>query len=258
MGATDRGYELAALRQGLRPLRLHWFARLRSTSDRAAAMRRRGGLFAPAVVVSSRQTAGRGRGDNRWWSDGRCLTATFVFPAEEHLASHQVALAAGLAVRHAAAELCPGCRVGLKWPNDVLYEGRKLSGLLCERVEGADLIGVGLNVNVTVADMPAALRRQATSLAAMGGRPLNMNRVLCCVARHLQAMLLCRQGSPFGAILREYEQYDALRGRRISVDLGDGQGPVCGMCSGLDNIGRLLVGQGRKQRAIIAGQVRLM
>src|SRR4051812_45410277 len=69
-------YHLDRLRAGLRPFRLHWFPVLRSTSDHAAALRRRGELFAPAVVLTGRQTAGRGRGDHRWWSGPGCVTVT--------------------------------------------------------------------------------------------------------------------------------------------------------------------------------------
>ena len=92
-------FHLARLRKELKPLRLHWFPRLRSTSDHAAVLRKRGDLFAPAVVLTGHQTAGRGRGTNAWWSDTGTLTATFAFPIDERVAPHQLPLLAGLAVR---------------------------------------------------------------------------------------------------------------------------------------------------------------
>src|SRR5688572_30222561 len=162
-GEGARAFKLATLRHDLKPFKLHWFPRLRSTNNHAAELRRRGGLFAPAVVLTGRQVAGRGRGSNAWWSAAGSVTVTFVFPVEEHLSPHQVPLLAGLAVRDAAAELVGDDRVALKWPNDVLYDGRKLAGLLCERVSKADLIGVGLNVNNHPREAPPALRRQITS-----------------------------------------------------------------------------------------------
>src|SRR5437764_6952544 len=155
---NSHSYQLDRLRAGLRPFRLHWFPALRSTSDHAAAMRRRGGLFAPALVLAGRQTAGRGRGDHIWWSGPGCITVTFVLPVDERVAPHQLPLAAGLAVRNAAADLAGTDAVKLKWPNDVLYGGRTAAGLLCERVRGADLVGLGLNVNVDPATGPPALR----------------------------------------------------------------------------------------------------
>src|SRR3954468_933711 len=151
-------FDLRRLRASVKPFRLHWFPTLRSTNDHAAELRRRGELYAPAVVLTGRQTAGRGRGAHAWWSGPGCVTVTFVLPIGEEVQPHQIPLVAGLAVRNAAAELCGDDRVQLKWPNDVLYEGRKLAGLLCERVQKADLIGLGLNVNLDPASAPAGLR----------------------------------------------------------------------------------------------------
>src|SRR4029453_4913946 len=113
-------FHLAKLRQELRPFRLHWYPVLNSTNDHAATLRKRGKLFAPAVILTGRQIAGRGRGTNSWWSGGGALTLTFVFPVEEHLSPYQVPLLAGLAVRDAAAELTGERRIALKWPNDVV------------------------------------------------------------------------------------------------------------------------------------------
>src|SRR5688500_14403447 len=127
---SSSSFDLARLRTGLKPFRLYWFPRLRSTNDHAAVLRKRRELFAPAVVLTGNQLAGRGRGSNKWWSDGGVLTVTFAMPIEEHLAAYQIPLAAGLAVRNAAADLSRQDSISLKWPNDVLYEGRKLAGLL--------------------------------------------------------------------------------------------------------------------------------
>jgi BirA family biotin operon repressor/biotin-[acetyl-CoA-carboxylase] ligase len=147
-------FAIERLRSALRPFRLHWFPALRSTNDHAAVMRRAGGLFAPAVVLAGRQTAGRGRGAHAWWSGPGCLTVTFVLPVDERMMPHQIPLLAGLAVRNAAVELTGSGELALKWPNDLLFEGRKVGGLLCERMERADLIGLGLNVNVEPSTAP--------------------------------------------------------------------------------------------------------
>ena len=155
---ASASFDLAGLRAGLRPYRLHWFSRLRSTNDHAAVLRRRGELFMPAVVLTGRQIAGRGRGANVWWSGGGSLTVTFALPIDEQVAPHQLPLVAGLAVRNAIAALPGAAGVRLKWPNDILFEDRKLGGLLCERISGADLIGVGLNLNFPAAAVPQRLR----------------------------------------------------------------------------------------------------
>ena len=250
-------FELDRLRRGLKPFRLHWFPRLRSTSSHAAALRRRGELFAPAAVLAGHQIAGRGRGSNTWWSGRGSLTVTFVLAADESLAAHHVPLLAGLAVRAAAVDLTGVPGVQLKWPNDVLYGGRKVAGLLCERVNGADLIGVGMNVDCDPADVPVPLRQRVTALSAAAGRPVDPTDAAVAVARHLHRTLSNRDPTTFAAAVREYDLHHALLGRRVSVTGPPGEPAVSGRCEGLDAVGRLLLRDRRTLHRVIAGHVQL-
>lgn len=252
---SPNAFHLARLRAKVKPFRLHFFPRLRSTNDHAAALRRRGELFAPAMVLASRQTAGRGRGENAWFSAPGCLTITFILPIEDHLSPHQLPLIAGLAVRAAAAELAGTDRIGLKWPNDVVHAGQKLAGLLCERIHKADLIGVGLNVNLDPARAPAALRRRITSLAAIAGAPFDMTDTLISVTRHLSRMLIRRYEHSFAGFLREYDHHHALRGQRLTIIAPASAPPITGQCEGIDSTGRLLIRDGPTLRRIVAGHV---
>lgn len=250
-------FNLSRLRRELRPLKLHWFPRLRSTNDHAATLRRRGELFAPAVVLTGMQIAGRGRGSNAWWSAAGSLTVTFVFPVEEHLSPHQIPLVAGLAVRDAAAELSSDESIALKWPNDVVHRDRKLAGLLCERVSKADLIGVGLNVNIDSAQAPTVLRRRITSLSSIMGRSVDMNDALVAVARHLHRAMSRRGDRLFTETLQRYDAHHALVGQKVSVLEAGSNKLVTGRCAGLDSTGRLILRDRRKTQPIIAGQVRM-
>lgn len=249
-------YRLSRLRTDLRPFRLHYFPRLCSTNNHAAAMRRQGRLFTPAAILTSHQIAGRGRGGHAWFSNADVLTVTFALPIEEHLAPHQLPLIAGLAARRAAAEIADQAPITLKWPNDLLYNGRKLAGLLCERIHKADLIGIGLNVNLNPRHAPSSLRTQITSLHAITGRAFNMNTVLTGLAQHLWSMLERRHEHSFAGFLHEYDAHHALNGKRITV-LSDGDAPLTGRCHGLDPTGRLILRDGPKTHHIISGQVLL-
>lgn len=248
-------FNLDRLRDGIKPFRLHWFAQLGSTSDRAAAMRRGGELFAPAMVVAERQTAGRGRGENSWFSAEGSLAVTFVLPTDEAIPPHHLPLIAGLAARNAAAELCGDPGVQLKWPNDLLYGGKKLAGLLCERIEKADLIGLGLNVNLDPATAPAHLVDRITSLATIAGRTLDLTDALIVVGQHLRLMLARGAERPFAEILREYDSHHALIGRQVSVTINSGELPLVGKIEGLDEMGRLLLRSRNTLHHIISGQV---
>ena len=254
---TPNSFDLRRLRERLKPFRLHWFPRLRSTNDHAIELRRRGELFAPAVVLTGRQTAGRGRGSILWWSKSGSITVTFVLAAGDKVEPHQLPLVAGLTVRNAAAELTGDAGIQLKWPNDVLYRGKKIAGLLCERVRGADLVGVGINVNTALARAPKSIRERITSLAAIRGGAVDITEALAVVAGHLRITLDRAAGRSFAALLREYDQHHALIGREVCVSVSPNEPPICGKCEGLDSIGRLLLRSRGRLEHVISGQVQV-
>lgn len=247
-------FRLSQLADAVRPFKLHYFPTLSSTNDKAAEMRRANELFAPAIVLTAEQTAGRGRGGNRWFSNRGSLTVTYCLPVEENLQPHQLPLVAGLAVRHAVTEMTANTDIGLKWPNDVWFDGRKLAGLLCERINGMDIVGIGLNVNLAPTDAPPALRSTLTSLSAIAGRPFDLTDALILLSGHLQRMLLTRHSQPFAAFVAQYREYDVLLGRQIRVSIS-GEPAMKGTCEGINAEGRLLLRSGGKQHRVIAGTV---
>src|SRR5262249_44928450 len=126
-----------------------------STSDHAAELVRKGSIALPLAVWARRQTRGRGRGSHSWWSDAGSLLFTLAIDPVAHrlavAAEPKLALTAAVAILDALHELeLGGPSLGIRWPNDLEAEGRKLGGLLPERVETPKghriLIGVGLNV----------------------------------------------------------------------------------------------------------------
>jgi BirA family biotin operon repressor/biotin-[acetyl-CoA-carboxylase] ligase len=251
-------FDLHRIRREAKPFRLHWFPRLRSTNDHAAVLRKRGELFAPAIILTGHQLAGRGRGSNSWWSGAGSLTVTFVLPIDEDLAPHHVPLIAGLAVRSVAADLAMNDDIQLKWPNDLLFEQRKLAGLLCERIDKADLIGVGMNLNVRLADVSKSLRERVTSLNLILGRPVDPSSAVIRMAGQLHKMLSHRDEQSFRTLLREYDQHHALVGRRVTVSNAPGEPAVSGKCEGLDETGRLLLRDRKTLHRVIAGHVQML
>jgi BirA family biotin operon repressor/biotin-[acetyl-CoA-carboxylase] ligase len=251
------GFHLHVLRQQIKPFRLHFFPRLKSTNDHATTLRKRGKLFAPAIVLTSHQLAGRGRGSNTWWSGDGSLTVTFVLPVQDHRLPHQIPLLAGLAVRNAIAAHSGIDDVQLKWPNDLLHRGRKLAGLLCERVDRVDLVGLGLNVNVKMSDVPRNLRDRVTSLTDIAGVSFDMTLLLADIARALHQNLSRRDEPPFAQMLREYDRHHALVGRKVSILNLPGEPAQSGTVIGLDAMGRLLLKHRSGISRVIAGQVQM-
>jgi len=255
MSSKPPHYRLRMLREGLRPFRLHFFPRLRSTNDHAVVLRRRGQLFAPAAVLGARQIAGRGRGSNTWWSGPGSITVTFALAVDEHLSPTQVPLAAGLAVRDALAQIAGEPKIALKWPNDVVYGGRKLAGVLCERILRLDLVGVGVNLNVELADLPRSLRGKVASLRAIAGRTFDPSSAVVLLAKHVLRTFSMRRLHPFAVMLRDYAAHHVLNGKRLSVRVDPSARPISGRCEGLDDIGRLIVRDSARLHRITTGHV---
>ncbi len=166
---------------------------LDSTQDRAAAVAAEGAR-GPILVVADRQTAGRGRGANRWWTGPGSLAFSLLFdPRDWGLAGEAVparSLAAGVAVVAAVRPALYPHNVGLHWPNDVFVGGRKLSGILIDVLaDGRHILGIGLNVNNGFADAPDDVRARATSMIDLTGQPHDRTSVLVGVLNGLAQVL---------------------------------------------------------------------
>ncbi|HEY0009731.1 MAG TPA: biotin--[acetyl-CoA-carboxylase] ligase [Tepidisphaeraceae bacterium] len=255
---NDNSFDPDHLKENLKPFRLYFYPTLQSTSDEAVALRRHRKLFAPAVLLAAEQTAGRGRGSNVWWSGPGSLAVTFVVPADPATPPHHVPLLAGLAVHRALEPFVRSSGLKLKWPIDLWHDDLKLAGLLCERFDGVDFIGLGLNVNVVIDDIPPSLRHRVTSVSAIGGRTWPIGEVLTAVAAQAELALLQREYGTFGTILSAYRQHDALAGRVIKVTEPGGAAPLLGIGEGLDHEGRLLVRTAAGLNSVVAGSVELV
>ena len=250
-------FNLSRIRSNIKPFRLYFFPRLRSTNDHAALLRKRRELFAPAIVLAANQIRGRGRGENVWWSARGSFTCTFVLPIQEHLLPQHIPLLAGLVVRNVIARLVDDPAIQLKWPNDLLYADRKLAGLLCERISNVDLIGVGINANIEIDSVPANLRSRLTSLATIARRPIDLNDLTIQLTEGFAQIVARPDERPFVQALKEYDRHHALRGRRITVHPAGEKYPISGICAGLDSAGRLLIRSGGQSLRMIAGDVHM-
>jgi BirA family transcriptional regulator, biotin operon repressor / biotin---[acetyl-CoA-carboxylase] ligase len=234
-----------------------------STSDEARALVAEGGQELPLLVRARRQTAGRGRGENLWWSDEGSLTFTIALdPLAHGLAPEQgpqLALAVAVALVDALEPDLPGAALGIRWPNDIEAAGRKLGGVLPELVP-ADLghrllIGIGLNVRTRFEAAPEEVRRLATSVEKLAGRPLgdgDMERLFASIvdrfASTLQALAAGEPGLP-----ARWSQLDALAGRQVRVN--QGARFVRGVVVGIDAEGRLRVWSDGQILSLSGGQV---
>jgi BirA family biotin operon repressor/biotin-[acetyl-CoA-carboxylase] ligase len=218
-----------------------------STNERARQLAIAGAPHG-TLVTATEQTAGRGRQGRRWSAPaGEALLMSVLLRNPPRL----LPLIASLAVCDVA-----GSDTQIKWPNDVVVERdgtpSKLAGILAEGRpgEGWVVVGIGLNVAVDLAHLPAELRDGATGLraATMGLAPGQVERVL----ERLLVALAARLADTADATLAAWRERDALRGREVSWAGGRGR------ADGIDGEGRLVVAlAGGGHTALGAGEVHL-
>jgi len=209
-----------------------------STNDRARALAVAGAPHG-TLVTTGLQTAGRGRQGRTWTTPaGRALLMSLVLRAPDRM----LPLAAAVAVAETA-----GPEAAIKWPNDVLLDGRKVAGILAEArpQDGWAVLGMGINVALRPDDFPEELRASAGSL---GLEPGDVEAFLERLLATLERTLALEPA----ALLDAWRARDALRGREVAWAGGTGR------ADGIDGDGRLVVALADGGRtALEAGEVHL-
>jgi BirA family biotin operon repressor/biotin-[acetyl-CoA-carboxylase] ligase len=232
-------------------------AAIASTNDRAIQCAALPGVKLPLLILADRQTAGRRRGSNRWWTGSGSLAFSLLLGPESAGAgrprSPLVALAAGVAVVEAVAPLTPGHAIGIHWPNDVTLDGRKLAGILIEVLaDGKLIIGIGINTNNTAADAPEEVRGRIVTLLDVTGREHDGAELLVAVLGQLQGQLALLSVAPETVAARTHELC-LQRGKRLRITRGDQQ--IEGRCMGIAADGALMLEIDGRPQAVYSGVV---
>ena len=215
-----------------------------------------------SAFVAEEQTAGRGRGAHRWESAASTGIYCSVvlrppLPPSEALT---LSLAAGLAVHAAVQQVDAHATPDLKWPNDLLINGKKFCGILTEmnaeptRVRYI-VVGIGINVNQTT--FPAELQPIATSLRMATGSEWSRVELCAALLKSLDREyrdLLEKPGAHESILRRFQDRSSMVRGRQVLVEENDG---VEGVTEGLDPRGFLQVRTAGGLRVVLSGTVRL-
>lgn len=216
------------------------------------------------VLAAEAQTAGRGRLGRSWASaPGAGLTFSVLLRPEGMPVSRYgwLPLLAGVAVAAAAREVAAvGAR--LKWPNDVLADGRKLAGILAESQSQAVVLGMGINVSAGQAELPVPTATSLLLARAEAGQPpparIDREEMLAAVLTGLARWYTAWTGSGGDAeacgLHAEYLRLCASVGREVQVTL-PGDGELTGVAAGVDRLGRLVVQTASGLTEINAGDV---
>jgi BirA family biotin operon repressor/biotin-[acetyl-CoA-carboxylase] ligase len=151
-----------------------------------------------------------------------------------------------------------GVRCGIKWPNDILYQGKKLVGILTELSAEVDavnyiVIGIGINVNIAAEEFPDDIKDIATSIKAAKGESVSRLELACAVLEELEQSYREVLTNGFGTILKEWRSYSVTLGKEITVT-----GPntsFMGKALDIAEDGALLVQAADKVERVVAGDI---
>ncbi|CAI6059099.1 Bifunctional ligase/repressor BirA [Paenibacillus sp. JJ-100] len=213
-----------------------------------------------AVVFAEEQTGGRGRFGRKWFSPpGKGIWMSVLLRPELPLHhTPQLTLLTGVAVCR-AVRACTGAEAGIKWPNDLLIDGRKMCGILLESaLEDHEvrycIAGIGVDANFDPQDYPEDLRQIATSIKIETGQTVNRTELAAAILTELEHLYFLYQKEGFGVISSLWEALSVSLNRKITVT--NPHGVIEGTAVGLDPSGALIVeGPDGERELIVSGEV---
>ncbi len=232
------------------PFRLLSLDQTDSTNDEAKRQAMSGAGHG-TVIWARRQTAGRGRRGRQWISpEGNLHCSLLLDPARSPAEAPQLAFVAAIAVRAALAELVPSAQFQVKWPNDILCQGRKIAGMLME--QAAPWIVLGIGVDVAQAPEPGLYPTICLRQLGSGAEPFDVLAGLCA---HLAVWYERWRQDGFAPIRKAWLSDAAGLSAPVTVRLADDV-TLDGSFAGLDAEGALLLAlPDGGQRKILAGDV---
>ena len=243
--------------------RVEWLEQIDSTNDRALEIGNQPSIDTPLLIGAETQTAGRGRGANRWWgAKGSLMFSILVEMPHFNLTPAdwpRFSLVTGLAISETLASFLPGASVGLKWPNDVWLDQRKVCGILIEQSDRYPerlVVGIGLNVNNSFQAAPEDQRRVATSMSdSVQGNLFDRTEVLIDLISHWRLMSMQLADGEINLVER-WSRKCVLTGHPVVVM--NGKQETTGVCAGIDGDGALLLRTAFAVERHYAGTVRLL
>ena len=198
----------------------------------------------PALVLTERQNAGRGRGANRWISSQGALTFSLVLENSTQTPPHLMSLVAGLSIAQ-SIEFLTQIRPTLKWPNDVYLENGKVAGVLIESNSNGTVVGIGINVN------NESKLGTATSLRRVSEIELELQAVLASQIQTFFETLNATQDSHLH-LIRKCEKRMLFLNREIILNVSSKE--ISGTFKGLNESGALILQTPTGSKTIISAQ----
>jgi BirA family biotin operon repressor/biotin-[acetyl-CoA-carboxylase] ligase len=251
MTENTHTYDLSFLRNALVPAvvdDLRYYASIGSTNTEASRLLEQGQIQGKTLLLAEEQTAGRGRLQRTWLSDPHDSLTFSLAIYGDHLPvldnPQMLTLVAAVAVTDAIKELV-GIQAAIKWPNDILLNGKKACGILVEAVwQPPALLGaiVGIGVNVGSKAVPAGtgLRYPPTSLEGANGFTIQRESLLVSI---LQSFFTWLPHMNEAAFRSHYQNHLAFIGEWVNIINSEDQSILSGQCMGISQQGSLMLQQ---------------
>jgi BirA family biotin operon repressor/biotin-[acetyl-CoA-carboxylase] ligase len=210
------------------------------------------------VIIADEQTAGRGRLGRAWVSPrGGVWLSVILSPGLPHDRVPVIGLAAGIAAAQAIRKTT-GLPARLKWPNDVLVDGKKVVGVLAESTLRADqvVVGIGINANIAPDALGEVSGHPVTSLQAQLGRPVQRDVLIRVLLRELDQAYAVLRSAGVPEVLRRWRELAETVGRSVRVEMPGAT--IHGTAFDIDEAGALLIRlDDGTVRRVVAGDIRM-
>lgn len=237
---------------------VEYYESISSTNNRAKEIAEQ--KLEGTVIIAEEQTQGKGRLSRKWVSPkGKGLWFSIILkPNLEPDKVYKITLIGAAAVNEALKEM--GIKSSIKWPNDIIIEGKKVCGVLTEmsceknRVKYV-VMGIGINVNLELEDFDTELKKKATSLKVMTGKEIDRSRLLACVLNHMERLYIpFKEKGILVDTIRICKEESILIGKEVRIIKGDVE--RVGNVIDIDDEGQLVVEYEDSQiEKILSGEV---
>ncbi len=213
------------------------------------------------IVLAERQTAGKGRLGRSWHSPSKrgIYMSLILRPQIAPSQAPGLSLVAALSIARTMREY-PGIKATIKWPNDVIYEGQKLAGVLTELAAEIDrvryvIMGIGINVNHDEGDFPPDLRQKASSLMIVSHAQIDRIKLTRLLLTFLEEHYLEYLSRGFKRLIKPIKSYSSVLGKSVSFRSDE---ELCtGTAIDIDAQGLLVVKIGAKTISLSSGEITL-
>ncbi len=213
------------------------------------------------VVIAEKQTGGKGRLERKFFSPpGTGIYFSLILrPNCNPKDAAKFTLLAAAAVAESMKKF--NLRAEIKWPNDILYDGRKIVGILTEMSASIEqvnyiVVGVGINVNERRENFPADLQKVAASLAEMnGGKNLNRADFFRTVLEEFERLYIFAETENFDEVFKIWRAYNITLGKQIKIIAADSGETFTGIAVDINENGALVVDTEDGRRVVYAGDV---